>query len=1055
MAEPILDRDPVELLAAEYMDRLRNGERPDIEQYAAAHPESAEQIRDLFPTIAAMEGLKAHKESRSGGRVSLGPNRIERLGDLRIIREIGRGGMGIVYEAEQESLGRRVAVKVLPKQSLLDEKHLRRFRREAKTAAKLHHTNIVPILGVGEQDGYHYYVMQIIRGVGLDLVIPRLHQLTLGAAVDDEDLGLATTGQPVRSANVSEVARALLQGDLAGLPIVDAQPTTSGSQRESLRGSSASHSAPQAETVTTTHQPARHAALSEAIKADESSPQSAAAVASPAASAAVAQAPRLSPAYWNSVARIGRQIASALRYAHQQGTLHRDIKPANLLIDERGTVWVADFGLAKATEQEDVSRTGDVVGTIRYMAPEQFTGTADVRSDIYSLGITLYELLALRPAHDEAERKHSFVRHAPPAEPPPLRSLNRAIPRDLETIVAKAMAVETERRYQTADELLGDLDRFLQDMPILARRSSLPERLWRWARRNPAVASLSAVAASLLLLVAIVSTTLYVRTAQLNQKAHDALQGETQQRIKAEATSELAWEALDRIFERLAPHRYVSPQDFAVESENAEDLPLDTQPVLSEEAAALLDEMLEFYNQLAAQGDNSARYRQRIAEANRRIGDIRQRLGQFDLAEKAYRQALETYSQLDSATLQLPATQAQLAGIQIELGEVLQRAFQFEPSREAFEAAKRILEPLAKADSGPEVRYELARTHYLQARRWEFAGGPRRGPGGGNLGGGGAAGPGPGRPGPLPEPPPPPPDWRRDSERAAEHLTQAINMLQQLTEQYGAVPDYQQLLALCYLERSKQVRWTSGAAAEEALAQAVGLLQALIAQYPRNPDYRFTLSEVYSTRRADDPNAQASELAAIEQRQLQALKLLEELHREHPNVPDYLVSQIKVRHNLGAWNKRFEKLGAAAEHLRQALQLQEPLTQAHPTLSSNVIRTMLLRETYADVLVRLAGEESRADATAGRTHLLAAAEQWQQSEAMLKGITGKDERFQRMLDHRLGVCYRKLAEIHRELGDEAAASAFEKQAQEYPSAWRGPGGRERDRRPDGRDGRND
>ncbi|HRX80365.1 MAG TPA: protein kinase, partial [Pirellulaceae bacterium] len=184
MAEPTVDRDPVEFLAAEFVDRLRDGDRPTVEEYALAHPDWAEQIRDLFPTIAAMENLKLDKEVSSGGRASLGPTKIERLGDLRIVREIGRGGMGIVYEAEQESLGRRVAVKVLPKQSLLDDKHLRRFRREAKTAAKLHHTNIVPILGVGEQDGFHYYVMQIIRGAGLDEIIPRLKELSTSGKGD-------------------------------------------------------------------------------------------------------------------------------------------------------------------------------------------------------------------------------------------------------------------------------------------------------------------------------------------------------------------------------------------------------------------------------------------------------------------------------------------------------------------------------------------------------------------------------------------------------------------------------------------------------------------------------------------------------------------------------------------------------------------------------------------------------------------------------------------------------------------------------------------------------
>ncbi len=177
MADPDTDRDQLEVLAADYMDRLRQGQRPSVEEYASRHPELAEEIRELFPTIAVTERLKARQARSSGGRVTLGPAQLERLGDFRIIREIGRGGMGVVFEAEQESLGRRVAVKVLPRQALLDEKHLKRFQREARIAANLHHTNIVEIFGVGEQDGFHYYVMQYIRGVGLDAVIPVLAKL--------------------------------------------------------------------------------------------------------------------------------------------------------------------------------------------------------------------------------------------------------------------------------------------------------------------------------------------------------------------------------------------------------------------------------------------------------------------------------------------------------------------------------------------------------------------------------------------------------------------------------------------------------------------------------------------------------------------------------------------------------------------------------------------------------------------------------------------------------------------------------------------------------------
>jgi WD40 repeat protein/tetratricopeptide (TPR) repeat protein len=198
--------------------------------------------------------------------------------------------------------------------------------------------------------------------------------------------------------------------------------------------------------------------------------------------------------YWQSVARIGIQVAEALAYAHAQGTLHRDIKPSNLLLDTQGVVWVADFGLAKGTDSEDLTGSGDVVGTLRYMAPERFEGKADARSDLYALGLTLYELLTLRPSFDESERSQLLhqVMHLDPPRP---RKVNPAVPRDLETIVLKAIARDPRHRYQSAGDLAADLERFMDDKPIQARPVSEVEKLWRWCRRNPALASLVATCA--------------------------------------------------------------------------------------------------------------------------------------------------------------------------------------------------------------------------------------------------------------------------------------------------------------------------------------------------------------------------------------------------------------------------------------------------------------------------------------------------------------------------------------------------------------------------------
>ena len=197
------DRDPVEVLASEFLERQRHGEAPTIEEYLKNFPHLADEINDLFPTIAAMEHWKQEQKEVESSTQNWEAPQIERLGEYRILSEIGRGGMGIVYEAEQESLSRRVALKVLPRQSMLEQKHVLRFKREARLAAKLHHTNIVPVFGVGEAEGLYFYVMQRINGVGLDRIISELR-----CVVDKQGDHPPTDDLPARSA-----AHALCSGE--------------------------------------------------------------------------------------------------------------------------------------------------------------------------------------------------------------------------------------------------------------------------------------------------------------------------------------------------------------------------------------------------------------------------------------------------------------------------------------------------------------------------------------------------------------------------------------------------------------------------------------------------------------------------------------------------------------------------------------------------------------------------------------------------------------------------------------------------------------------------
>ncbi|HVK14353.1 MAG TPA: protein kinase [Gemmataceae bacterium] len=349
------------------------------------------------------------------------PPEPRRLGDFEIGREIGRGGMGVVYEARQTSLNRPVALKVLSSAAGLTPKAVQRFRREAEAAAKLHHTNIVPIYATGEEGGTHFYAMELIEGPSLDQVIRQLRQAAAGVPVpsapadgDPDPAPLAATGPYVES---------------PGAP-----PSSSGLSSSSLSTGSG---------------------------------------------------------YYDTVARLIADVADALQYAHTQGVIHRDVKPSNLLLSPAGRLSVNDFGLARMLEQPGVTTTGEMVGTPLYMSPEQITAgrvPVDLRTDIYSLGATLYELLTLQPPFAAGQRDQ-ILAQVMQKEPTPPRTANPKVPVDLETICLKAMDKDPDRRYQTAGQMADDLRRYVNRFAILARRAGPVARLRKWVRRNPALSA--------------------------------------------------------------------------------------------------------------------------------------------------------------------------------------------------------------------------------------------------------------------------------------------------------------------------------------------------------------------------------------------------------------------------------------------------------------------------------------------------------------------------------------------------------------------------------------
>ncbi|QDV33163.1 tetratricopeptide repeat protein [Tautonia plasticadhaerens] len=461
-------------LAEEFLDRYRGGQRPSLQEYIDRHPELAGEIREVFPAMAMMEQIAIADESLAGDPTGPAPSRrdapLEQLGDYRILREIGRGGMGVVYEAEQESLGRHVALKVLPPHALRDPVQVRRFEREARAAARLHHTNIVPVFGVGEEAGTYYYVMQYIQGQSLDEVLLELRRLRKAAPLHAMDRDATVPTSAAAPPSAAEVARSLWTGRFTAAAV------------------------PEAGDVTPT-------ASTEAAHDPGSATTSGGSVADSSLLVGSGTAGHARRSYSRRVARLGIQVAEALAHAAEQGITHRDIKPSNLLLDIRGAIWVTDFGLAKSAGQDDLTHTGDLVGTLRYMAPERLHGQADHRSDLYALGLTLYELLTLRPAFGESDRGR-LVDSITRTDPPRLTRVDPTIRRDLATIVHKAMAKQPADRYQTAAELAADLERYLEDRPIKARPLSIAGVAWRWCRRNPAVASLLGIITLLLMGVA-------------------------------------------------------------------------------------------------------------------------------------------------------------------------------------------------------------------------------------------------------------------------------------------------------------------------------------------------------------------------------------------------------------------------------------------------------------------------------------------------------------------------------------------------------------------------
>ena len=323
------DEDP-RLVAAvqEYMAALESGRHVNRQEFVARHPDIAGKLSDCLDGLAFVHSAAARIQGPGGAHggasdePEVDPERAQPLGDFKLLREIGRGGMGVVYEAVQLSLGRRVAVKVLPMASAFDPRHLQRFRNEAQAAAQLHHSNIVPVYAVGSERGVHFYAMQLIEGQSLDDVV---RELRSGA-------GHPAVGRP-REGN----------DDTVGADDPTATWRPSAAQRSPRKGAAPRPTDPAGGLLAATTVSAH--SLVETLPSLRSQKRA---------------------IFYRTVARLALQAAEALEYAHQLGVVHRDIKPANLMLDVRGNLWITDFGLAQFyAESGGLTQTGDILGTLR------------------------------------------------------------------------------------------------------------------------------------------------------------------------------------------------------------------------------------------------------------------------------------------------------------------------------------------------------------------------------------------------------------------------------------------------------------------------------------------------------------------------------------------------------------------------------------------------------------------------------------------------------------------------------------------------------------------
>jgi serine/threonine protein kinase len=856
----------VEVLDA-YLAAAHEGRAPTREELLANHPEMAE---DLEACLASLEFIRqaslsapalaagAKPDEANGGETGLGD-----LGDFHLVAEVGRGGMGVVYEAIQRSLNRRVALKVLPFAAAMDPTQLRRFQTEALAAAQLHHTHIVPVYSVGCERGVHYYAMQFIEGQ------------TLAQAIAD---------------------RRRMERPSPGLD--------SPRPHEAFRLSGAGHDATAAE--------------------ERRSPDLARSVDSaPLRSPSTATLADRGREFFRTAATLGIQASEALDHAHKLGIVHRDIKPANLLIDVAGSLWITDFGLARLQDDAGLTMTGDLLGTLRYMSPEQALakrGYLDHRTDIYSLGATLYELLTLRPAVEGQDRQE-VLRKIAQDEPAPPRRLNPSIPRELETILLKAMSKEPQSRYATAQELAVDLDRFLEHKPIRAKRPSLLERTAKWSRRH----RITVATAFLFLLVAVVALAASSLIIARKQREVEKQRDEARQ-----AVDDMY---VDVAQEWLAQRAALEPMQHK-----------------------FLQKALGYYQRFGGDDTNEPSARLRTAVAYRRVGEIQEKLGHHREAKSAYRRAAKILEGLAAQEARPDQYVRELATSEGDLARLLSRTgHQREAQPLALRAIDRLERLVGVAPSAPQNRFELARAHMLvthlgtDGRTCERA--YRRAIELLEK---------------LAADSPSMSEYRlglarahsclglllRDFGRpadAAESYRRAIHLGEKLVSEFPYVPDYARALALSLDDLAQLGGFTDNPSEiEQLFRRAIELGEKLAAGSPTVPLYKYRLAGTWSN--FGNYCVDRGKLSEAVSDYRRAISLLEELVAALPSSIDYQTRLTMIRNNLADTLRLLKHPAAAELECRSAISQAQRLPTEVTSAPKFQRELAIIHITFAEVM---------------------------------------------------------------------------------------------------------